>query len=72
MPETPVNPLNSSPANVELNRQIETLMGQQQTSLLNLEQQQTFLLSLEHKLFLGIMLKKKLIKIKQLLRRKLL
>ena len=67
-----MTPLNSSPANLVLNRQIENPMGQQQTFLLSLEQQQTFLLSLEHKLFLGIMLKKKLIKIKQLLRRKLL
>ena len=67
-----MTPLNSSHANLVLNRQIENPMGQQLTSLLSLEQQQTFLLSLEHKLFLGIMLKKKLIKIKQLLRRKLL
>ena len=53
-----MTPLNSSPANLVLNRQIENPMGQQQTSLLSLEQQQTFLLSLEHKLFLGNMLKK--------------
>ena len=54
-----MTPLNSSHANLVLNRKIENPMGQQQTFLLSLEQQQTFLLSLEHKLFLGIMLKKK-------------
>ena len=53
-----MTPLNSSHANLVLNRRIENPMGQQQTSLLSLEQQQIFLLSLEHKLFLGFMFKK--------------